>query len=75
MKTELVEATVSVVLPEFELVKLELGNGDTLSITKRTDGVDWRALKVGQRLLCLVEGEHATRVLRAELIPSTAPKA
>lgn len=75
MKTELVEATVSVVLPEFELVKLELGNGDTLSISKRTDGVDWRALKVGQRLLCLVEGEHATRVLRAELILSTAPKA
>lgn len=75
MKTELVEATVSVVLPEFELVKLELGNGDTLSIGKRTQGVDWRALKVGQRLLCLVEGEHATRVLRAELIPSTAPKA
>lgn len=75
MKTELVEATVSVVLPEFELVKLELGNGDTLSIGKRTEGVDWRALNVGQRLLCLVEGEHATRVLRAELILSTAPKA
>lgn len=75
MKTELVEATVSSVVPEFELVKLELGNGDTLSIGKRTDGVDWCDLKVGQRLLCLVEGEHATRVLRAELIPSTAPKA
>ena len=75
MKTELIEATVSVILPEFELVKLELGNGDTLSIGKWTQGVDWRSLKVGQRLLCLVEGEHATRVLRAELIPSTAPKA
>ena len=71
MKTELVEATVSVVLPEFELVRLEVGNGDTLSIGKRAEGVDWRELKVGQRLLCLVQGEYATRVLRAEPIPST----
>lgn len=63
-----VVATVSAVVEEFELVRLEIGDGDTLTIGKRTNGVDWRALKVGQRVLCDVSGSYATRVERAWLL-------
>lgn len=60
-----VVATVSVVVEEFEMVRLEIGNGDTLAIGKRTKGVEWRALKVGQRVLCEVSGTVASRVEQA----------
>lgn len=63
-----VVATVSVLVEEFELVHLDIGDGDTLVIGKRTRGVSWRALKVGQRVLCEVSGRHATRVEQAWLL-------
>ncbi len=63
-----VVATVSVLVPEFELVKLEIGDGDSLTIGRRTLGVDWRELRVGQRLLCTVTGVHAVRVEEAQLL-------
>jgi len=65
-----IEATVSVLIPEFELVHLEVDNGDTLSIGELTKGVDWRELHEGQRVRCVVEDYgHATRVIRAEVLP------
>lgn len=68
---EPVIATVAFVIEEFELVRL-VGPGDlTLSIGERTAGIDWRQLRPGQRVECEVEGEHATRVVRARLLPST----
>lgn len=61
-----VVATVSVVVEDFEFVQLEIGDGDTLQIGKRTAGVSWQSLKVGQRVLCEVTGVHAVRVERAQ---------
>jgi len=70
IETKVVElhATVAVLIPEFELVKAETADGITLSIGKRTDGVAWQELKVGQLLRCIAEVGGATRVLRAEVI-------
>lgn len=72
---EPVVATVAVVIEEFELVHLEGPDGLTLCIGEGSAGVDWRQLRLGQRLECEVEGEHAVRVVRARLLPSevTAP--
>jgi len=69
MKTTRVEAVVVALTPEFELAHLEAVNGDTLSIGELTEGVDWRQLQVGQRLICEVQGEYALRVVRAEVLP------
>lgn len=72
---EPVVAEVAAVIEEFELVHLEGPDGLTLCIGEGTAGVDWRQLRLGQRLECEVEGEHAVRVVRARLLPSegTAP--
>lgn len=63
-------AVVSLLIPEFELVRAESDDGElTLSLGELTQGVDWRRLEVGQRLRCTVQLGGATRVLRAELLP------
>lgn len=70
VRAERVEAIVTVLIPEFELVHLVAldGSGNSLSIGEGVDGVDWRELRLGQRLMCDVEGEHSTRVTRAEIL-------
>lgn len=63
-------ATVSVLVPGFEVVHAESDEGDlTLSLGEHTQGVNWRHLKEGQRLRCTVELRGWTRVLRAEVLP------
>ena len=65
--------TVSVVVSEFELVKAESDDGQlTISIGKRTSGVDWRCLTPGQRLRCVVHLDP-TRTLSAELLSPSDP--
>lgn len=64
-----VEAVVSVVLEEFELVHAETSQGVTLSIGEGTPGVHWTSLQVGQRLLCTAQFGAGTRVLHAKLVP------
>ena len=72
---ERVVAIVAAVVPEFELVRLE-GPGDlTVSIGQGTPGIDWRELLVGQRVECDVEGEYATRVVCARVLPPDKPVA
>ena len=68
-KPERVIAIVAALVPEFELVRLEAAGDLTVSIGKRTPGIDWRELQVGQRVECDIEGEYATRVVRARLLP------
>lgn len=68
-KPERVIAIVMAVVPEFELVRLEAAGDLNVSIGKRTPGIDWRELQVGQRVECDIEGEYATRVVRARLLP------
>lgn len=69
-------ATVAVLVPEFELARAESDDGQlTLSVGKRTQGIAWRRLKVGQRLRCIVQVGGGTRVLRAEVLPMTASTA
>lgn len=65
---ESVVAVVTVLIEEFELVHLETPDGFTLSVGENTKGIDWRTLRVGQRLRCAVEGEHWSRVVSAELL-------
>jgi len=65
-----VDVVVIAVIPEFDLVKAEdlAGTGDSFSLGKLVEGVDWRELRVGQRLRCEYVGEGATKVLRARLL-------
>lgn len=69
-------ATVAVLVPEFELAHAESDDGQlTLSLGKKTLGIDWQRLKVGQRLRCIVQVGGGTRVLRAEVLPMIASMA
>lgn len=65
-----VDVVVIAVVAEFELVKAEdlAGTGDSFSLGKLVEGVNWRDLRVGQRLRCEYVGESATKVLRARLL-------
>ena len=72
-----VYATVTLLIPEFELVHAETADDITLSIGEGTPGVDWRTLHVGQRLRCIAQVGGSSRVIRAELVPplsSTPPE-
>lgn len=65
-----VEATVTVLLHEFELVYADTENGElTLSLGQDTPGVRWQSLSVGQRLRCRIQTGRGTRVLHAEVVP------
>lgn len=63
----IVEAVVTVLIPEFEVVHLETAEGVTLCVGEGTRGVDWRDLRVGQRLRCQLEA-GVTRVLQAQVL-------
>lgn len=64
----IVEAVVTVLIPEFSLVHLDGPHGHTFSIGEDTDGVDWKHLEVGDRLLLQVDAE-VSRVLHATRLP------
>ena len=52
------------------LVYLLLENGElSMSVGKRTEGVDWRTLREGRVLECALDlWEHATRVFRMRVV-------
>jgi hypothetical protein len=52
------------------LAYLLLENGElSMSVGKRTEGVDWRTLREGQVLECALGlWEYATRVVRARVV-------
>ena len=52
------------------LAYLLLEDGElSMSVGKRTEGVDWRTLREGQVLECALDlWEHATRVVRARVV-------
>lgn len=70
-----VQATVSLVIEEFQLVHLDGPDGTTLSIGEGTEGVDWQQLQLGMKLECELEGYHGVRVVRARVLPTSAPGA
>ena len=72
MKAKRVVAVVTALVHDFELVHLQAPGDLTLSIGTRTPGVDWRQLQVGQRVECDFAGHHATRVIRAKVLPPAA---
>lgn len=65
-----VDVVVIDIIKEFELVKADdlAGTGDSFSLGKFVEGVDWRNLRVGQRLRCEYVGDSATKVLRAYVL-------
>ena len=64
-----VEATVVVVVNEFEFVQAETDDGQlALNIGRLVQGVDWRCLSEGQRLRCVVCTGMGTRVLSAKVL-------
>jgi hypothetical protein len=66
---ETMKAVVSALVHEFHFVQLEAEDGETtLCIGKRTEGVDWRMLELGQRLICEVDTQNMARVVRARLL-------
>lgn len=69
-RVRIVDVVVTSVIEEFEVVKADdlAGTGDSFSLGKLMQGVDWRDLRVGQRLRCEYVGESATKVLRAHLL-------
>lgn len=68
-KIIVVNATVSVVVQEFEIVHAETDDQLTLAIGEGVPGLDWRTLVVGQRLRCVVQTGAGTRVLKADVLP------
>jgi len=68
VETVKVEAVVRAIVEEFEFVHLETLDGDTLGIGELTRDIDWRNLRLGQRVLCEVEVGPLPRVLSAHLI-------
>ena len=71
-EVERVVAVVTALIHDFELVHLAAPNDLTLSIGRHTKGVDWRQLQLGQRVECDFVGHHATRVIRARVLPPAA---
>ena len=67
MDARTVDAVVTLLIPMFEVVHLETQDGLTLCVGEGTPGVDWRDLRVGQRLRCELEA-GVTRVLRAQVL-------
>lgn len=65
-------ATVTVLIPEFELVHAETSDGITLAIGEGVEGVTWQTLQVGQRLRCIAEVGNWSRVISAQLVPPMA---
>lgn len=60
-----VDAVVTVLLPEFEQVEVETGDGRSLAITERTKGVSWASLRIGDKLSCQVRGTLTPEVVSA----------
>lgn len=69
-----VEATVTLVLDMFQLVHAETDDGElSLSIGRHVAGLDWRTLRAGDRIRCIVETGPATRVLTAVVFRPMTP--
>lgn len=65
--TESVVATVTLLIPEFQIVQVETMEGRCLALTPRTAGVDLDALQVGQKVRCVVTLIQP-RVIQAERV-------
>ena len=61
------ETVVFALIPEFEQVKVRDGEGHEYALTRKTRGVDVRALREGQRVVCTVTRRLA-RVISAEAL-------
>ena len=64
---EMVEGTVTDVIPEFQLAHIETRDGRGLSLTRRTRGIDLGSLLSGQRVRCVVTLAQP-RVLQAQVL-------
>lgn len=52
--TRCVEVTVVALIPEFHQVVVRDGDGHQYALTRKTQGIDLAALRVGQRVMCTV---------------------
>lgn len=69
-KVLVMDAVVTDVIEMFEVVHADTADGEfTLCLGDGVEGVDWRTLKVGQRVRCRFEAGHSTRVLSAVVLP------
>lgn len=66
----MVDAVVTLVIPMFELAHADDANGDTYSIGELTSGLDWRLLRVGDKVRLEVDSSNA-RVLYATLLEAS----
>lgn len=66
-ETRRVETVVFALIPEFEQVKVRDGEGRVFALTRKTPGIDLRALQEGQRVVCTVT-RKLPRVLHAEAV-------
>ncbi len=62
-----VETVVFALIPEFEQVKVRDAEGHVFALTRKTPGIDLRALHEGQRVICMVT-RKLPRVLHAEAV-------
>ncbi len=66
-ETRAVIATVIVVLTEFQQVRVKGPNGWQYAITAKTPGIDWRTLREGQQVECIVTNSDLPRVIQARV--------
>ena len=65
--TRCVEAAVVVLIPEYHQVIVRDDDGRQYALTRKTQGIDLAALRVGQRVVCTVT-RRLPRVLAATAV-------
>jgi hypothetical protein len=63
-----IRATVFAVVPEFKQVRLQSSDGHHYAITAKTPGIDWKSLREGQCVECIVTTTLLPRVLEAHAL-------
>lgn len=63
-----IRATVFAVVPEFKQVRLESNDGHRYAITAKTPGIDWKSLREGQCVECIVTTTLLPHVLEAHAL-------
>lgn len=69
-----IEVTVVALIPEYQQVLARAADGRQYVITERADGVPWRQLREGQRIVCLVT-KGLPRVRTVDTCLNTGPHA